>query len=338
MIITRTPFRIPLGGGGTDLPSYYSKHGGFIFSTTIDKYMYIFIHRPIVDDLIRVIYSRYERVERPSEVQHDIVRAALQYTGIENAIQIASIADIPAGTGLGSSSAYAVGLLHGLHVLKEESVSLKTLAEEACHIEIDILNKPIGKQDQYVAALGGFVVLEIDPDGTVQARRATIPDHVLDQLNANTLFFYTGKSRSAEEILKDQSAAARRNEGAVVEGLHRIMDIGREICQAIEEGNLARFGQLLHEHWSVKKRLSPKVSDPRIDRLYGIARECGALGGKIMGAGGGGFFLFYMEEGHHRLREAMKKENLREMRYSFDFEGTKLLSNFFSGSNRQWPG
>jgi len=337
MIITRTPFRIPLGGGGTDLPSYYSNHGGFIFSATIDKYMYINIHRPIVDDLIRVIYSHSEQVEKVSEVKHDIVRAALEYTGIENAIQIASIADIPAGTGLGSSSAYAVGLLHGLHALKREYVSLETLAEEACHIEIDILKKPIGKQDQYLAALGGFVVLEIEPDGTVQPRRARISDRVLDQLNANILFFYTGRSRSADEILKHQSAAAKRDESAVVKSLNRIKEIGREILKAIEGGNLTRFGELLHEHWTTKKNLSSKISDPRIDRLYNIARDCGALGGKIMGAGGGGFFLFYVEEGHHRLREAMKKENLREMRYSFDFEGTKLLSNFFSWRNRQWP-
>ncbi len=337
MIITRTPFRIPLGGGGTDLPSYYSKHGGFIFSATIDKYMYVLIHRPIVDDLIRIIYSQSEKVEKVSELRHDIVRAALEHMGIESAIQIASIADIPAGTGLGSSSAYAVGLLHGLHVLKRDYVPLETLAEEACHIELDILKKPIGKQDQYLSALGGFVVMEIDPDGSVHARRAKISDRTLSQLNANVLFFYTGISRSADEILSHQAAAAERNESAIVESLHRIKEIGREVLQSIEEGNLTNFGRLLHEHWTVKKNLSSKISDSRMDRIYKIARDCGALGGKIMGAGGGGFFLFYIEEGHHRLREAMRGENLREMRYSFDFEGTKLLFNLFSWRNRQWP-
>jgi len=337
MIITRTPFRIPLGGGGTDLPSYYSKHGGFIFSATIDKYMYILIHRPFVDDLIRIIYSKSERVEKTSEVKHDIARAALEYMGVENAIQTASIADIPAGTGLGSSSAYAVGLLHGLHVLKRDYVPLETLAEEACHIELDILKKPIGKQDQYLSALGGFLVLEIDPDGTVHVRRARISDQTLSQLNANILFFYTGVSRSADEILEHQSAAARRDVSATVESLHRIKEIGREILSSIEGRDLSSFGRLLHEHWTTKKSLSPKISDPRIDRIYDIARDCGALGGKIMGAGGGGFFLFYIEEGHQRLREAMKQENLREMRYSFDFEGTKLLFNLFSWRNRQWP-
>lgn len=337
MIITRTPFRIPLGGGGTDLPSYYSKHGGFIFSATIDKYMYLFIHRPLVDDLIRVIYSHSERVEKVSEIQHDIVRASLNHIGVENAIQIASIADIPAGTGLGSSSAYAVGLLHGLHVLKGECVPVETLAEEACHIEIDLLKKPIGKQDQYLAALGGFVVLQIDPEGAVHARRANISDAVLDRLNANILFFYTGISRSAEDILMHQSAAAARDESAVVENLHRIKQIGREILSAVEAGNLRRLGELLHEHWMTKKNLSDKVTDPRMNQIYEIARECGALGGKIMGAGGGGFFLFYIEEGHQRLREAMKKENLREMRYTFDFEGTKLLSDFCSRRNHMCP-
>jgi len=337
MIITRTPFRIPLGGGGTDIPSYYSKHGGFIFSTTIDKYMYIMIHRPLVDDLIRVIYSQSERVEKIDQLRHDIVRASLEFMGIENAIQIASIADIPAGTGLASSSAYAVGLLHGLHVLKRDYVSLQTLAEEACRIELDILKKPIGKQDQYLSALGGFLVLEIESDGTVHVRRAKISDQTLDQLNANILFFYTGISRSADEILLHQSTAAQRDDSSVVETLHRIKEIGREILRSIEEGDLNRFGRLLHEHWTVKKNLSPKVSDSRIDRLYNIARNCGALGGKIMGAGGGGFFMFYIKEGHQRLRDAMKKENLREMRYSFDFEGTKLLSNLFSWRNRPWP-
>jgi D-glycero-alpha-D-manno-heptose-7-phosphate kinase len=325
MILTRTPFRIPLGGGGTDLPFYYSKHGGFIFSATIDKYMYILIHRPVVDDLIRVIYSRSEKVEKVSQVQHDIVRAALQSMGIEKTIQIVSVADIPAGTGLGSSSAYAVGLLHGLHVLKKQYFSLESLAAEACRIEMDVLKKPIGKQDQYLSALGGFLVLEINREGAVSVRKASISDHTLDRLNENILFFYTGTSRSADEILRDQSAAARREESAVVESLHRIKEIGREILKSIEEGNLRRFGRLLHEHWTVKKNLSPKVSDPRIDRLYETARDCGVLGGKIMGAGGGGFFLFYIEEGHRRLREAMKRENLREMRYRFDFEGTKLL-------------
>ena len=337
MIITRTPFRIPLGGGGTDLPSYYSRYGGFIFGATLDKYMYIFIHRPLVDDLIRVIYSRSERVEKVSEIQHDMVRASLEYMRVENAIQIASIADIPAGTGLGSSSAYAVGLLHGLHVLKREYVPVETLAEEACHIEIELLKKPIGKQDQYLAAFGGFLVLEIEPDGNVRARRANISDAALDQLNANILFFYTGVSRSADDILMHQSAAAGRNESAVVENLHRIKQIGREILSAIEAANLRRFGELLHQHWTAKKNLSNKVSDPRIDRLYETARDCGALGGKIMGAGGGGFFLFYIEEGHRRLREAMKKESLREMRYTFDLEGTKLLSNSFSWRNRPSP-
>jgi len=330
VIITRTPFRIPLGGGGTDLPSYYSQYGGFVFSATIDKYMYITVHRPFEDDLIRIIYSQPERVANLSELKHDIARSVLEYMGVEKAIQIASIADVPAGTGLGSSSAYAVGLLHGLHALQGDSVSPETLAEEACHIELDVLKKPIGKQDQYLSALGGFLVLKIDPDGTVHLRRATISHQTRRQLNDNLLFFYTGISRSADEILQHQSAATQRNESSVVESLHRIKQIGREILLSVERGDLTRFGHLLHEHWTVKKSLSPKISDPRIDRLYSMARDSGAIGGKIMGAGGGGFLLFYIEQGHHRLREAMKRENLREMRYSFDFEGSKVLLNLLS--------
>jgi D-glycero-alpha-D-manno-heptose-7-phosphate kinase len=337
MIITRTPFRIPLGGGGTDLPSYYSQHGGSIFSATIDKYMYILIHRPFVDDLIRIIYSQSERVEKLSQLRHDLARAALEHMGVDSAVQIASIADIPAGTGLGSSSAYAVGLLHGLHVLKRDYVSLETLADEACHIELDLLKKPIGKQDQYLSALGGFLVLDIDPDGTVHHRRAKISDQTLDRLNANVLFFYTGISRSADGILRHQSEAARRDDSSTVETLHRIKKIGRDILAAIEGDDLPRFGRLLHEHWSTKKNLSSKITEPRLDHLYSIALDNGALGGKIMGAGGGGFFMFYTDEGHQHLRDAMKRENLREMRYSFDFEGTKLLSNLLSWRNRPWP-
>lgn len=333
MIITRTPFRIPLGGGGTDLPSYYARHGGFIFSATVDKYMYIMVQRPFEDDLIRIIYSQPERVENLCELKHDIARSVLEYVGIEKAIQIASIADIPAGTGLGSSSAYAVGLLHGLHALKGDPVSRETLAEEACHIEMDVLKKPIGKQDQYLSAIGGFLVLEIDPDGTVHSRRARMSDRTLRRLHDNLLLFYTGVRRSADEILEDQSAATQRDESAVVESLHRIRQIGGEVLLSIEAGDLTRFGRLLHEHWTVKKGLSPKISDPRIDRLYDRARDCGVIGGKIVGAGGGGFFLFYIEEGHDRLRKEMKREKLREMRYSFDFEGSKVLLNLLSATN-----
>jgi len=333
MIITRTPFRVPLGGGGTDLPSYYSKYGGFIFSAAIDKYMFISINQPIVDDLIRLKYSRSETVTCVDEVQHEIVREALRHLGFKNAIEVISMADVPAGTGLGSSGAYTVGILNGLHTLRRESVTLQELAEEACRIEIDILKKPIGKHDQYLAAFGGLACLEIEKDGTVRVCSGKISHGIVDELEKNILLFFTGVSRDANEILSSQSKAAAEEDSQVVDTLHRIKEIGYQIKEALEEGNLAKFGYLLDKHWRTKKNLSRKISDSKIDRLYEKAKENGALGGKIMGAGGGGFFMFYCEEHRNRLRKAMAEEGLREMRYRFDFEGSKVLINLFNSRN-----
>jgi D-glycero-alpha-D-manno-heptose-7-phosphate kinase len=333
MIITRTPFRVPLGGGGTDLPSYYSKYGGFIFSAAIDKYMFISINQPIVDDLIRIKYSKSETVSSIDEVQHEIVREALHYLGFKNAIEVISMADVPAGTGLGSSGAYTVGLLNGLHTLKRESLPLQQLAEEACKIEIDILNKPIGKHDQYLAAFGGLTCLDIEKDGNVNICNGKISHATVDELEKNILLFFTGISRDANEILASQSKGAEREDSQIVDTLHRIKEIGYQIKEALEEGNLAKFGYLLDKHWRTKKNLSGKISDSKIDRLYEKAKENGALGGKIMGAGGGGFFMFYCEEHRNRLRKAMAEEGLREMRYRFDFEGTKVLINLYNSRN-----
>lgn len=333
MIITRTPFRVPLGGGGTDLPSYYSKYGGFIFSAAIDKYMFISINQPLVDDLIRIKYSKSETVSSIDEVQHEIVREALQYLGFKNAIEVVSMADVPAGTGLGSSGAYTVGLLNGLHTLKRESLTLQQLAEEACKIEIDILNKPIGKHDQYLAAFGGLTCLEIEKDGNVKVCSGKISHAIIDELEKNILLFFTGISRDANEILSSQSKGAEREDSQIVDTLHRIKEIGYQIKDALESGNLAKFGYLLDKHWHVKKNLSGKISDSEIDRLYEKAKENGALGGKIMGAGGGGFFMFYCEEHRNHLRKAMAEEGLREMRYRFDFEGSKVLINLFNSRN-----
>jgi D-glycero-alpha-D-manno-heptose-7-phosphate kinase len=333
MIITRTPFRIPLGGGGTDLSSYYSRYGGFIFSAAIDKYMFISINQPIVDDLIRIKYSKSETVSSVDEVQHEIVREALRHMGFKNGIEVVSMADVPAGTGLGSSGAYTIGLLNGLHTLKRDSLSLQELAEEACRIEIDILKKPIGKHDQYLAAFGGLTCLEIGKDGRVKVCNSQISQAMIDELEKNILLFFTGISREANEILSSQSKAAGDDDGRVVDTLHRIKEIGYQIKEALIEGNLAKFGYLLDKHWQTKKNLSRKISDARIDRLYEKAKENGALGGKIMGAGGGGFFMFYCEEHRNRLRRAMADEGLREMRFRFDLEGTKVLINFFNPRN-----
>ena len=337
MIITRTPFRVPLGGGGTDLPSYYSKYGGFILSAAIDKYMFISLNQPIVDDLIRVKYSKSETISSVDEVQHEIVREALKLLGFKKAIEIVSMADVPAGTGLGSSGAYTIGLLNALHTLRRDSLTLQDLAEEACKIEIDILGKPIGKHDQYLAAFGGITCLEIEKDGKVEVCNGQISHATIDELEKNIFLFFTGISREANEILSSQSKAVAEEDSRVVDTLHRIKEIGYQIKSALEEGNLAKFGYLLDKHWQTKKNLSGKISDSKIDRLYEKAKENGAIGGKIMGAGGGGFFMFYCEEHRNRMRKAMAEEGLREMRFRFDFEGTKVLINLFNPRNGWSP-
>lgn len=328
MIITRTPFRLTLGGGGTDLPSYYSKYGGFIFAAAIDKYMFININRPIVDDLVRVKYSKSEIVQHRSELQHDIAREAMGMMGVDNALEIISMADVPAGTGLGSSSSYAVGLLKALHVMKRDHVPMRDLAEEACRLEINILNKPIGKQDQYMAAFGGLTVLEINKSGEVTLRQANISDETVDDLNRNLLMFYTKTSRSADEILAEQSLGVKEEKSNVIESMHYIKELGYQILEAAESGNITDIGLLFDKHWQYKKKISNKMSNAEFDKMYDIAKKNGALGGKITGAGGGGFFVFYVEDNKAAFRKKMKESGLREMRYRFDFEGTKVLANF----------
>lgn len=328
MIITRTPFRITLGGGGTDLPAYYQKYGGFVFSAGIDKYMFIAVNRPVVDNFVKLKYSKTEIVDHIDQLQHDIAREALRMMGIERKIEIDSIADIPAGTGLGSSSCYAVGLLNALHALKREYISLQELAEEACHIEIDVLKKPIGKQDQYMAAFGGLTVLEIHQDGKVSVRPAKMSSEVIDSLNRNMMVFFTQTSRDANYILTEQSKAAREEKKEVIESMHYIKEIGYKILEAAESGNIDQIGQLFHQHWQYKKRISNKISNPKFDQIYLKAKEAGALGGKISGAGGGGFFTFYVPQNHAKFKEEMQKLGLKEMPYRFDFEGSKVLINF----------
>lgn len=328
MIITRTPFRVTLGGGGTDLPAYYEKYGGFVFSAGIDKYMFINVNRPIVDDLVRLKYSRTEIVGHIDHLQHDIAREALRMMGIERAIEIDSLADIPAGTGLGSSSCYAVGLLHALHTLKRDSISLQELAEEACRLEIEILGKPIGKQDQYMAAFGGLTVLDIAKDGKVSVRAAKMSQEAIDALNRNMLMFYLQTSRDANEILAEQTKSAREGKKDVTDSMHYIKEIGYKILEAAEKENVDEIGRLFDEHWQYKKHISKKITNYRFDEIYEKAKEAGALGGKISGAGGGGFFTVYVPQNHEKFREAMNRLGLREMRYRFDFEGSKVLMNF----------
>lgn len=328
MIITRTPFRITLGGGGTDLRSYYEKHGGFIFSAGLDKYMFVDANRPVADDLIRVKYSQSETVERVDDVHHDIAREVFRYTGIENNIEISSLADIPAGTGLGSSSCYAVGLLHAIHTMRRDYVPLAQLAEEDFYIETEILKRPIGKQDPYLAAFGGLTVLDIARDGSVKVRAARVSHEVADELNRNMLIFFTGKTRSADEILREQEKSVQQEKKDVLESMHYIKDLGYRILEAVEQGNVDEVGKLFHEHWQLKKKISSQMSNAHFDRVYDAALEHGALGGKISGAGGGGFFTFYVPQNQRGFREKMRDFGLREMRYHFDLEGSKVLTDF----------
>lgn len=331
MIITRTPFRFTLGGGGTDLPSYYSKYGGFIFAAGINKYMFINVNRSIVDNLVRVKYSKSETVTHRDELKHPIAKEAMRMTEIENSLEIVSIADIPAGTGLGSSSCYAVGLLNALHTMKREYLPLHELAEEACDLEINRLGEPIGKQDQYMAAFGGLTVLDIKKDGNVNVRSAKLEDSSIDDLNRNLLMFYTNTTRSANKILSEQSKAIKEKKENVVKSMHYIKEIGYKMLEALEGGNITDVGLLFDKHWQYKKKMSDKISNPWFDEIYETAKQNGALGGKISGAGGGGFFLFYTEENHSKLKEAMRKLNLKEMRYRFDLEGTRVIVNFMEG-------
>lgn len=344
MIVTRTPFRVTLGGGGTDLPSFYRRHGGFIFAMGIDKYMYIMLNPPTVDNKIRLHYSRSEIADDIDELQHELAREALRLHGIRNKIEVSSMADLPDGTGLGSSSSYLVGLLTALHHYRREYVPLQVLAEEACHIELDVLGKPIGKQDQYMAAYGGLTVLDIDRDGSVQVRSVGGSPAAHSAFVANTHLYYTGLRRSAVDVLRDQDQALQRA-GAVTQGngarssgdvavedsLLRILDLGHRILDAVEAEEYDRWGQLLHEHWCSKKRLSGRVAVDSIERLYEhVRREYGVLGGKIAGAGGGGFLMLYCPRDHRRLEQFMLAQGMPRLHYNVEHEGSKVVANLTS--------
>jgi D-glycero-alpha-D-manno-heptose-7-phosphate kinase len=334
MIITRTPFRLTLGGGGTDLPSFYREYGGFILAVGIDKYMFINVNTPIVDDKVRVRYTASELVNNVDEVQHSLAREAMKFFGLSNGLEIVSLADVPAGTGLGSSSCYLVGLLNCLHALMQKPVAPSRLAEEACHIELEILQKPIGKQDQYMAAFGGITALTIEKDGWTKVERLALSVDLVETLESNLLFFYTHETRDATAILSRQDAATKEKDVKVVGSLKEIKDIGIEIRDSIVRGNLRRFGELMDIHWQAKKQLAPGVSNPQIDSWYELAKRNGAIGGKISGAGGGGFLMLYCEDSKQQLREAMHKAGLRELNFRFEFEGSKVVFDIVSRDQR----
>lgn len=316
------------------MPSFYRQYGGFVLAVAIDKYMFLSVNTPILDDQIRVRYTQTEVVDHVDNVQHTLAREALRYFHLATGIEIVSIADIPAGTGLGSSSSYLVGLLNALHSLMQSPVDPQELAEEACYIELDILKKPIGKQDQFMAAYGGLTQIEIDQDGRVTPKRITLDIEVLQELENNILLFYTGCKRDATEILVQQDSATRAKDSGVMGTLREIKDIGIEIHDSIVNGNLRRFGELIDIHWHAKKRLAQGISNSQIDRWYDIARANGAIGGKISGAGGGGFLMLYCEEGKSQLRETMRRCGLRELSFRFDFEGSKVVFDAVSRDGR----
>ena len=325
MIIARSPLRISLGGGGTDLPSYYREHGGFLIAGALDKYVYLTLHRTFVPDLI-VKYSKLERVNTAAELEHPIIREAFNLLGMEGrSLEVTSMADIPGGTGLGSSGSFTTALLKLLHASNKNLISPAELAEQACHIEIDRLGEPIGKQDQYIAAVGGITAFTFHQDGRVEYRPCRISEETLFNLEDNLLMFFTGYSRSASAILKDQNDKSKQNNSAMLDNLHFTKDLGYQSLAALEGANLEEFARLMDVHWQRKKARSSGMSNDRINEWYDHAMAHGALGGKLIGAGGGGFLMFYAGD-KTQLRHSMRGQGLQEVRFRFDFEGSKVVA------------
>jgi D-glycero-alpha-D-manno-heptose-7-phosphate kinase len=326
VITARAPLRVPLGGGGTDLPSYYVEHGGFVLSAAIDKYVYIQLNTLKVEDFIRVKYSRTERVDDPAHIEHPLLREALLHTRTSSGLEISAMADVPGRTGLGSSGAFTVALLAALHAHRREQVPRQDLAEEAHYVEAGRARQPAGKHDHYLAVFGGITCLEIDTNGRVAVTPLRVSQHVVEELRSCVLLFYTGIERESADLLSQQEADTRQGKPAVLDSLHQVKRIGLRIKAALEEGDLDGFGRLLHEHWQVKKQRSGLMSNAQIDRWYDLGLQAGALGGKIMGAGGGGFLMFYCPPACRlRLRQEMAAAGLREMSFDFDREGAKVL-------------
>lgn len=324
MIITRSPLRITLGGGGTDLPSYYEKYGGYLIAAAINKYVYITINRSFTEDLL-LKYSQLERVRSVDEIRHRIVKACMQETELPAAYtEITSVADIPAGTGLGSSGSFTTALLKALYTYDNKVVSTRFLAEQAVKIELEKLGEPIGKQDQYIAAFGGVTQFEFRPDGRIEVSPLNVSRDTLYNLEDSLVLYFTGYSRSASNILKEQDDKSKQDDPSMLKNLDYVKELGYRSRDALEAGDLAGFGKILDEHWRYKRQRSGSMSNPQIDRWYEIACKNGAIGGKLIGAGGGGFLMFYTED-KRRLRAAMAAEGLEEVRYRFDFEGTKVI-------------
>lgn len=321
MIIARAPFRVSFAGGGSDLRDFYSKNGhGAVLSTTIDKYMYIMIH-PYFHDRIRIKYSRTEDVDEIDEIQHPLVRECLKVVGIEKGIEIASIADVPSGTGVGSSSTFTVCLLQALYAYEAKLITKEELARQACQIEMDILKEPIGKQDQYAASFGGLNYIRFNQDETVFVKPIVCKPEVNEYLERNLLMFYVGNERKSSQILREQKENMCQNEKyEIVRKMVRLAEGARD---SLNGGAVKNFGKILDEGWVLKKKLASRISNPLLDEYYEKALKAGAVGGKLLGAGGGGFFLFYCEPKYQN--NARKALNLRELKFKFDNEGSKIV-------------
>jgi D-glycero-alpha-D-manno-heptose-7-phosphate kinase len=325
MIITRSPLRISLGGGGTDLPSYYRRHEGFLIAAAIDKYVYITLHDTFQKEII-IKYSKTERVQHSDQIQHPIIRESLKLLNIRSEnFELASLADIPAGTGLGSSSSFTCALLKALHTYNKTFIKPDDLAEEACHVEIDILKEPIGKQDQYISAFGGINCFTFCNNDLVKTKELNISKDTLYNLEDHLLLFFTGYSRSASNVLKEQDDKSKKNDPAMIDNLHFVKELGYKSKTAFERGDLEEFANLMNVHWEHKKQRSNAMSNDHINTVYDIAKKNGALGGKLIGAGGGGFLMFYAED-NKKLRKAMAREGLEEIRFRFDFDGSSVVT------------
>jgi len=324
MIIARSPLRISLGGGGTDLASYYQDHKGLLIAAAIDKYVYVNVMRPFTRG-IYLKYSKLEQCEKIGDIEHPIIREALRELKLTTPqIEITTLADIPSGTGLGSSGSFTTALLKSLYTYYKRPIQQEQLAELACRIEINQLREPIGKQDQYIAAMGGITSLEFEKDGKVNANPLHLSMETIFDLEDNLLLFFTGYSRSAGSILKEQDNSSKDNDKDMLNNLHYVKDIGIRSAEALQTGNTNLFGELMDEHWQYKKQRSKGMTNPEIDKWYEIAIQNGAIGGKLVGAGGGGFLMF-MAKDRNKLRKAMFAEGLEEVRFKFDFEGTKVM-------------
>jgi len=324
LIITRSPLRISLGGGGTDLPSYYRKHTGFLIAAAIDKYVYITIHKTFVEELL-IKYSKLERVTQINDIEHPIIREVLKELDMPGSnIEITSLADIPAGTGLGSSGSFTTALLKALYTHTNQIISTRFLAEQACKIELDRLGEPIGKQDQYIASFGGITAFEFLPDDKVEITPVQIDKETLYNLEDNLVLFFTGYSRSASSILKQQDDKSKADDDEITKNLHFVKELGKKTLIALESGNLQEFGELMNVHWEYKKKRSGSISNEKINDWYDLALKNGAVGGKLIGAGGGGFLMFYTQD-KMKLRHTLMNAGLQEVRFKFDFEGTKVV-------------